>query len=207
MGGSFGRIQVAAQWGKRIDNYAVYGALVGLHDNGFRNFSPSDVRRFYSDVGYRNDVSEFHLNVGLANNKFGAAATVPPNALRRKAGLLVTTSMGRTAVVGIRSQLTVSPKASLIRTRSGPAACLPRETPRSRGTGRPLKRITGDLVDADARHALFECVRKRIGSRDFSAVDDIDARRHFASTVADCFDLGFLNSLRKLTLRRRKVRP
>ena len=61
----------------------------GLHDNGFRNFSPSDVRRFYSDVGYRNDVSEFHLNVGLANNKFSAAATVPPNALRPKAGLLV----------------------------------------------------------------------------------------------------------------------
>jgi hypothetical protein len=134
MGGSFGRIQGAAQWVKRIDNYAVYGALEGLHDNGFRNFSPSDVRRFYSDVGYKNDVSEFHLNVGLANNKFSAAATVPPNALRPKAGLLVTTSMDRTAVVGIRSQLTVSPKASLIRTRSGPAACLPREMPRSRGT-------------------------------------------------------------------------
>jgi hypothetical protein len=67
---------------------------------------------------------------GLANNKFGAAATVPPNGLSRKAGFLVTTSMDRTAVVGIRSQLTVSPKASLIRTRSGrpqgPAACLPR---------------------------------------------------------------------------------
>ena len=38
MGGSFGRIQSSAQWGKQIDNYAVYGALEGLHDDGFRNF-------------------------------------------------------------------------------------------------------------------------------------------------------------------------
>ena len=58
MDGSFGRIQGSGQWGKQIDNYAVYGALEGLHDNGFRNFSPSDIRRFYSDVGYRNDVTE-----------------------------------------------------------------------------------------------------------------------------------------------------
>ena len=39
MGGSFGRIQSSAQWGKQIDNFSVYGALEGLHDNGFRNFS------------------------------------------------------------------------------------------------------------------------------------------------------------------------
>jgi outer membrane receptor protein involved in Fe transport len=91
MGGSFGRIQGSAQWGKQIDNYAVYGALEGLHDNGFRNFSPSDIRRFYSDVGYRNDVSEFHLNVGLADNKFGAAATVPVELLQKFWGATYTT--------------------------------------------------------------------------------------------------------------------
>ena len=64
MGGSFGRIQSSAQWGKQIDNFAVYGALEGLHDNGFRNFSASNVRRFYGDVGYRNDGSEFHRQHG-----------------------------------------------------------------------------------------------------------------------------------------------
>src|SRR5436190_7802222 len=42
MGGSFGRFQSSAQWGKQVDNFAVYGALEGLHDNGFRNFSASD---------------------------------------------------------------------------------------------------------------------------------------------------------------------
>ena len=91
MGGSFGRIQGAAQWGKQIDNYAVYGALEGLHDNGFRNFSASDIRRFYGDVGYRSDVSEFHLNMGLANNKFGATATVPVELLQNYWGATYTT--------------------------------------------------------------------------------------------------------------------
>ena len=70
MGGSFGRLQSSAQWGKQVDNFAVYGALEGLHDNGFRNFSASDVRRFYGDVGYRNDVSEFHLNMGARRQQF-----------------------------------------------------------------------------------------------------------------------------------------
>src|SRR6202521_2631325 len=83
MGGSFGRIQSSAQWGKQIDNFAVYGALEGLHDNNFRNFAASDVRRFYGDVGYRNDSSEFHVNMGAADNDFGAAATVPIELLRQ----------------------------------------------------------------------------------------------------------------------------
>ncbi|WP_296512380.1 TonB-dependent receptor [Rhodopseudomonas sp.] len=91
MGGSFGRIQSSAQWGKQVDNFAVYGALEGLHDGGFRNFSASDVRRFYGDVGYRNDNSEFHLNMGVADNKFGAAATVPAELLQQYYGATYTT--------------------------------------------------------------------------------------------------------------------
>ncbi len=91
MGGSFGRLQSSAQWGKQIDNFAVYGALEGLHDNGFRNFSASDIRRFYGDVAYKNDVNEFHLNVGLADNKFGAAATVPVELLQKYWGATYTT--------------------------------------------------------------------------------------------------------------------
>ena len=91
MGGSFGRIQSSAQWGKQIDNFAVYGALEGLHDNGFRNFSPSDVRRFYGDVGYRYEGSEFHVNMGVADNKFGASATVPVELLQQYWGATYTT--------------------------------------------------------------------------------------------------------------------
>ncbi len=92
MGGSFGRVQGSAQWGKQVDkNFAVYGALEGLHDNGFRNFSASDVRRFYGDVGYKNDASEFHLNMGVADNKFGATATSPIELLQQYWGATYTT--------------------------------------------------------------------------------------------------------------------
>src|SRR3954470_21775994 len=92
MGGSFGRVQSSAQWGKQVDNnFAVYAALEGLHDNGFRNFSASDVRRFYGDVGYKNDVSEFHVNMGIADNKFGATATSPIELLQQYWGATYTT--------------------------------------------------------------------------------------------------------------------
>ena len=101
MGGSFGRIQSSAQWGKQIDNnYAVYGALEGLHDNGFRNFSPSDIRRFYGDVAYKNDANEFHLNMGVADNKFGAAATVPVELLQQYWGATYTTPQTSANQVG-----------------------------------------------------------------------------------------------------------
>jgi outer membrane receptor protein involved in Fe transport len=91
MGGSFGRIQSSAQWGKQYDDFAVYGALEGLHDEGFRNFSASDVRRFYGDIGHKNDSSEFHLNMGVADNNFGAATTVPIELLQQYWGATYTT--------------------------------------------------------------------------------------------------------------------
>jgi len=91
MGGSFGRIQSSAQWGKQIDNFSVYGALEGVRDNGYRNFSESAIRRFYGDVGYRTDSSEFHLNMGVANNNFGAAAAVPVELLQNYWGATYTT--------------------------------------------------------------------------------------------------------------------
>jgi iron complex outermembrane receptor protein len=92
MGGSFGRIQGSAQWGKQVDNnWAVYGALEGIHDNGFRNFSSSDVRRFYGDVGYRFEGNEFHLNMGVADNFLGGPSTVPAELLQRYWGATYTT--------------------------------------------------------------------------------------------------------------------
>ena len=91
MGGSFGRVQSSAQWGKQYDQFAVYGALEGVHDDGFRNFSASNVRRFYGDVGFKNDASEFHLNMGAADNNFGATATAPIELLQQYWGATYTT--------------------------------------------------------------------------------------------------------------------
>jgi len=100
LGGSFGRVQSSAQWGKQIDNWAVYAALEGAHDNGYRNFSSSNVARFYGDVGYRYEGSEIHLNMGAADNNFGATATVPAELLQQYWGATYTTPQTSTNQVG-----------------------------------------------------------------------------------------------------------
>jgi outer membrane receptor protein involved in Fe transport len=112
MGGSFGRVQSSAQWGKQVDHFAVYGALEGLHDGGFRNFSASDVRRFYGDVGYKNDTSEFHVNMGVADNNFGATATVPVELLQQYYGATYTTpqtSIHRVGYVNLTGKVEATP--------------------------------------------------------------------------------------------------
>lgn len=101
MGGSFGRIQGSAQWGKQIDNkWAVYGALEGAHDNGFRNFSSSDIRRFYGDIGYRFGGNEFHVNMGLADNDLASPSTVPIELLQQYWGASYTTPQTNANKVG-----------------------------------------------------------------------------------------------------------
>jgi outer membrane receptor protein involved in Fe transport len=112
MGGSFGRIQSSLQWGKQVDDFAVYGALEGLHDDGFRNFSASNVRRFYGDIGARNDQAEFHINMGVADNDFGAAATVPAELLQQYWGATYTTpqtSTNKVAYVNLTGKVEVTP--------------------------------------------------------------------------------------------------
>jgi outer membrane receptor protein involved in Fe transport len=116
MGGSFGRIQSSAQWGKQIDNFAVYGALEGLHEDGFRNFQTSNVRRFYGDIGAKNDQAEFHVNMGLADNSFGAAATTPAELLQQYWGATYTTpqtSTNRVGYVNLTGKVDVTPTWSV----------------------------------------------------------------------------------------------
>ncbi|MGA2997248.1 TonB-dependent receptor [Bradyrhizobium sp.] len=100
MGGAFGRLQSSLQWGNQIGNWAVYGALEGVHDDGYRNFGTSDVRRFYGDIGYRYDGNEIHLNMGAADNSFGAAATTPLELLQTYWGATYTTPQTSTNQVG-----------------------------------------------------------------------------------------------------------
>jgi outer membrane receptor protein involved in Fe transport len=112
MGGSHGRVQSSAQWGQQYGDYSVYGALEGVHDDGFRNFSPSNIRRFYGDIGYRNDQSEFHLNIGAAANDFGAAATVPAELLQQFWGATYTTpqtSSNKVEYLNLTGKVEVSP--------------------------------------------------------------------------------------------------
>jgi outer membrane receptor protein involved in Fe transport len=112
MGGSFGRLQSSVQWGNQIGNWAVYGALEGVHDDGYRNFGTSDVRRFYGDIGYRYDGNEVHLNMGAAQNNFGAAATTPVELLQQYWGATYTTpqtSQNQVGYLNLTGKFEVTP--------------------------------------------------------------------------------------------------
>ncbi len=116
MGGSFGRIQSSAQAGKQVGNWSVFGALEGVRDNGYRNFGESAIRRFYGDVGYRTDSSEFHLNVGVAKNNFGASAAVPVELLQKYWGATYTTPQttdNRVAYANLTGKVEVTPTWTL----------------------------------------------------------------------------------------------
>jgi iron complex outermembrane recepter protein len=75
--GSRMRRQGYAQWGVRSGDWAAYIAAEGIGDNGWRYFSPSTVRRFYGDIGWRGDRAEIHATIGLAGNRFGASGPAP----------------------------------------------------------------------------------------------------------------------------------
>jgi outer membrane receptor protein involved in Fe transport len=116
MAGSYGRIQSSGQWGKQIDNFAVYGAIEGIHEDGFREFSTTNISRFYGDVGYKTDTSEIHMNMGAADNTFGAAGTVPVELLQQNWGADYTTpqtSENRVGYVNLTAKVEVTPTWTL----------------------------------------------------------------------------------------------
>ena len=76
-GGSFGRYQGALTLGANSGAWGGFLALEGIHDSGYRNFSPARVRRMYTDVGAKGDNTEFHVNFTGANNYLGVTAAAP----------------------------------------------------------------------------------------------------------------------------------
>ena len=51
------------QAGKQVDNFAAYVAIEGIRDDGWREFSPSEVKRMYTDLGVKDKDTEFHINL------------------------------------------------------------------------------------------------------------------------------------------------
>jgi len=83
MGGSFGRRQVGVQAGGSSGNAAAYVAGEWFEDDGFRDFSQSEVRRFYGDLGLKGTFAEVHFGLTAADNHFGATAAAPVELLER----------------------------------------------------------------------------------------------------------------------------
>src|SRR4029077_2227598 len=76
-GGSYGRAGASVQAGGQIGNRSGYITADAINDAGWRNNSPSSLRRVYADLGARGDQTEFHVTFTGADNNFGAAAATP----------------------------------------------------------------------------------------------------------------------------------
>jgi iron complex outermembrane receptor protein len=83
MAGSFGRRQVGVQAGEAFGNAGVYVAGEWFEDDGYRDFSASEVRRFYGDIGLKGTFAEVHFSLTAADNHFGATAAAPVELLER----------------------------------------------------------------------------------------------------------------------------
>ena len=76
-GGSYGRAVASVQAGGQNGNLSGYITADAINDAGWRNDSPSSLRRVYADLGARGDQTEFHVTFTGADNNFGAAAATP----------------------------------------------------------------------------------------------------------------------------------
>ena len=86
-GGSYGRrtasIQAGGQTLSQYGNLSGYVAADATNDNGWRQQSPSQLRRLYADLGARGDEAEFHVTFTGASNDFGVAAATPVQMLNQ----------------------------------------------------------------------------------------------------------------------------
>ena len=116
MGGSFGRAQGSLQWGKQVGPWAAYIAIESAHDDGYRKFGGSDIRRVYGDIGYKSGQGEFHISVGGADNLFGAAGASPFELLQQGWSNVYTTpqtSLNQAGYVNATANVDLTPTWSV----------------------------------------------------------------------------------------------
>jgi len=82
-GGSYGRAVTSVQAGGQNGNLSGYFTADAIDDAGWRDDSPSTLRRMYADLGARGDQTEFHLTFTGADNTFGASAATPVQMLNQ----------------------------------------------------------------------------------------------------------------------------
>ena len=76
-GGSFGRIGSEFQYGVQRGDVSAYVAGSIIHSNGWRQDEGSEIRRVYSDLGWRGQDAVVHLSVLAADNHLSGPGTVP----------------------------------------------------------------------------------------------------------------------------------
>jgi iron complex outermembrane recepter protein len=76
-GGSYGRAVASVQAGGEVGNLFGYITADAINDAGWRQDTPSSLRRVFADLGARGDQTEFHLSFTGANNSFSANPATP----------------------------------------------------------------------------------------------------------------------------------
>ncbi len=79
--GSFGHKEGQLAVGARSGNWGAFASGQIIDDDGFRDFSPAEIRRYYGDIGVKGDGAEFHVNITHANNFVGVTAAAPEQLL------------------------------------------------------------------------------------------------------------------------------
>src|SRR5690606_14718865 len=87
--GSFGRHVVEAEAGGHSSSFAYYLAGTLMHERGWRDFSPSTVRRVFGDLAWRGGASAVNVSLTAASNDLTGNGAAPPVLLSqdRAAGL------------------------------------------------------------------------------------------------------------------------
>jgi iron complex outermembrane receptor protein len=76
-GGSYGNVTGFAESGMQIGDVGLYGAIGGLHDDGFRNLNRTGIGQGYFDLGWEKNAFTVHLSVSAADSSLGAAGPTP----------------------------------------------------------------------------------------------------------------------------------
>lgn len=81
MAGSFGRKQIGVQTGGNSGTVGAYIAAEAIEEDGFRDFSEAEVRRMYTDLGFKGSAVEVHFNFTGAESSAGVVTAAPVDLL------------------------------------------------------------------------------------------------------------------------------
>ena len=76
-GGSYGNIGGNAQYGAQWGDVGLYAGVSELHDDSFRDESPTQIQQAYADLGYEDGRATLHLSLGGALNTIDAVGPTP----------------------------------------------------------------------------------------------------------------------------------
>jgi iron complex outermembrane receptor protein len=76
-GGSYGNIGGNGQYGAQWGNVGLYAGVSEMHDDGFRDQSPTQLQQAYVDLGYEDGKASIHLSLGAALNNIHAVGPTP----------------------------------------------------------------------------------------------------------------------------------